>query len=149
MRKVVNTKEEVKKKFASKENQTTQVKKNRKKVVSENKKIDLRKYFTKVNITYFILLLLDIILVVYSARRNIVNYVVVLDEEIFVSKTRYLLCGRNYVNLVIIVFFYIYICLINKFFLQKKNTKRFLFGLFIGLVILNLLLFALFTKRVY
>ena len=43
------------------------------------------------------------------------------------------MCGRNYVNLVIIVFFYIYICLINKFFLQKKNTKRFLFGLFIGL----------------
>ena len=104
---------------------------------------------TKVNITYFIFLLVDIVLVIYLARQNIVNYAVLLDEEIFVSKTRYLLWGRNYINVIVIAFFYIYGCILNKFFLKRKNSKKFLIRLLAILLVLNILLFIIFTKRVY
>ena len=138
------------KKIIKKDNEVVGTKKEKKIYKQLNlSKIDLKAICTKVNITYFILFLLDIILVIYLARQNIVNYVVVMDQEIFVSDTRYLLWGRNYINLLIIVFFYIYICLMNKFFLRRKNTKKFLIWLFIILVFLNALLFILFTKRVY
>lgn len=109
----------------------------------------VKNLMTKRNITFFILILLDIILVIYSARKNIVNYVTVYDQDIFVSKTRYLLVGRNYINLLITGFFYLYICLINRFFLLRRNTKKFLGWLFVILVIMNFVLFFLFTKRFY
>lgn len=121
----------------------------RNKHIDTEEKINLRKYMTKTNITYSILLLLDVVLIIYLARQNIVNYVVVSDVEIFVSKTRYLLWGRNYINVIVIAFFYIYTLLINKFILHKKSTKKFLILLFIVLVLLNVLLFIIFTKRVY
>ena len=118
-------------------------------IVVDKCNFDLKKYLTKDNVTYFTLLLVDIVLVIYLARQNIVNYAVVMDEEIFVSKTKYLLWGRNYVNVIVIAFFYVYICLVNKFFLKKKNTKKFLLWLLGILVIINVLLFVIFTKRVY
>lgn len=150
LRKKVNVKEqEIKtiKKVSSAKNQ----KNSQDKVTQKNnEKLDkICRFFTKVNVTYFILFLLDIILVIYSARKNIVNYVTVSDQDIFVSKTRYLFLGRNYINLIIISFFYLYTCLMNRFFLQRKNTKKFLGLLFIILVVLNLTLFFLFTKRIY
>jgi hypothetical protein len=143
----VKVKENSKKKSVVKD---TKPKKNKKdEIVVDNNKFDLKKYLTKDNITYFTLLLFDIVLVIYLARQNIVNYAVVMDEEIFVSKTKYLLWGRNYVNVIVIAFFYVYTCLVNKFFLKKKNTKKFLLWLFGILVIINVLLFVIFTKRVY
>ena len=107
------------------------------------------KYFTKVNITYFVFFLIDIILVIYLARGNKVNYVLMLDEEIFLSKTKYLLWGRNYVNVIVTALFYIYGCLLNKFYLKRKNTKKFLLWLLAILLIVNILLFIIFTKRIY
>lgn len=148
LNKTVSNKEGVKSKKVSKKSQATQVKK--KKIDNNsNKKIDIKKYLTKVNITYFVFLLVDIVLVIYLARQNIVNYAVILDKEIFVSKTRYLLWGRNYVNVIVIAFFYIYGCLLNKFFLKRKLSKKFLVGLLAILLVLNVLLFIIFTKRVY
>lgn len=150
-----SNKEKVKKEVVSKKkNQTTQSKEKTKKNIVKEKQViskeeGFKKYLTKTNITYFILLILDIFVVIYSARQNIVNYIIVLDEEIFVSKVRYLLWGRNYINIFIIAFFYIYTCIVNRYFLQRKNTKKFLFWLFIVLVVLNVLLFALFTRKVY
>ena len=114
----------------------------------EDKNI-LKKYLNKVNVTYFLLFLFDVVLVIYLARKNIINYVEVLDEEILVGKMKYLFLGRNYINVVVILFFYIYICLINRFFLHRKNTVKFLLLLLVVLVILNVLLFILFSKRVY
>ena len=110
---------------------------------------NIKKHLTKEFITFFVVFLLDIILVVWLAGKNVVNYAVIMDKEIFVSKTRYLLFGRNYVNLIVITFFYIYTCLVNKFFLHRKNSKRFLIFLFVFLAILNVGLFVLFTKRIY
>ena len=114
----------------------------------EDKNI-LKKYLNKVNVTYFLLFLFDVVLVIYLARKNIINYVEVLDEEILVGKMKYLFLGRNYINFVVILFFYIYICLINRFFLHRKNTVKFLLLSLVVLVILNILLFILFSKRVY
>lgn len=113
------------------------------------RELDLKKYLTKINITYFFIFLVDIIMVILMARRNVVNYVSIFDEEIFVSKTRYLLFGRNYINLVITAFFYIYTCFVTKFFLNLKNKKKFLILLFIILSLVNMLLFFFFTKKVY
>ena len=114
----------------------------------EDKNI-LKKYLNKVNVTYFLLFLFDVVLVIYLARKNIINYVEVLEEEILVGKMKYLFLGRNYINVVVILFFYIYICLINRFFLHRKNTVKFLLLSLVVLVILNILLFILFSKRVY
>lgn len=105
--------------------------------------------FTKKNIIYFILFLLDASLVIYVARENVVNYVKIVDQDIFVSQTRNLFLGRNYITLVITAFFYLYICLIHRFFLREKNTKKFLIWLLVILLLLNFLLFFLFTKRIY
>ena len=99
-----------------KKNQATQGKKK-----VNKKKFDIfkDKYLTKINITFFIFFLVDILLVIYLARQNVINYAILLDKEIFLSKTKYLLWGRNYVNVIVIVFFYVYGCLLNKFFLSK------------------------------
>ena len=114
----------------------------------EDKNI-LKKYLNKVNVTYFLLFIFDVALVIYLARKNVINYVEVFDEEILVGKMKYLFLGRNYINVVVILFFYIYICLINRFFLHRKNTVKFLLLSLVVLVILNILLFILFSKRVY
>lgn len=129
-------------------NSSTNKKKNNNKGIV-NKELLFSKCLTKVNITYFIFFLIDIILVIYLARGNRVNYVLIFDEEIFVSKTKYLLWGRNYVNVIVTVFFYIYGCLLNKFYLKRKNSKKFLLSLLGILLVLNVLLFVIFTKRVY
>ena len=114
-----------------------------------NKELIFSRYLTKVNITYFIFFLMDIILVIYLARGNKVNYVLMFEEEIFVSKTKYLLWGRNYVNVIVTAFFYIYGCLLNRFYLRRKNTKKFLILLLGILLIVNNLLFIIFTKKIY
>ena len=116
---------------------------------NDKRKIIIDKYFTKVNITYIAFLLVDIILVIYLARGNRVNYVLMFDDEIFLSKTKYLLWGRNYVNIIVTAFFYIYGCLINKFYLKRKNTRKFLLSLLGVLLVVNVLLFIIFTKRIY
>lgn len=146
--KIVGNKEEVKSKKISKKNLATQV---RKKKIDGNfrKKIDIKKYLTKFNITYFIFFLIDIIFVIYLARGNKINYVLMFDEEIFISKTKYLLWGRNYVNVIVTAFFYVYGCLLNKFYLKRKNSKKFLLSLLGILLVLNVLLFIIFTKRIY
>lgn len=148
MSNTVSNKEKNKSKKTSRKNQTTQVKK--KKIDNNSKKkINIKKYLTKVNITYFVFLLVDIVLIIYLARQNVINYAVVLEKEIFVSKTRYLLWGRNYINIIAIAFFYIYGCFLNKFFLKRKLSKNFLVWLLAILLILNVLLFIIFTKKVY
>lgn len=117
--------------------------------------VDKKKIFswkdklTRKNIVYFILFLFDIILVIYMARKNVVHYVRIADQNLFISQTKYLLFGRKYITLIVTAFFYIYICLVHRFFLQEKNTKKFLICLLVVLLILNCFLFCLFTKRIY
>lgn len=116
---------------------------------NQNRSFVFSKFLNKKYITYFILLLLDITLVIIMARKNIVHYVEIVDKSICLSKTRNLFVGRNYITLVITIFFYGYTCFLNHFFLHRKNTKKFLIGLFFILIFLNFSLFFIFTKRVY
>lgn len=111
--------------------------------------LNLRKRITKKNITYLFLSMADVFLIIYVARKNVVNYADFFGKSIFVGEKRNLFLGRNNISLIVTLFFYLYICLMNRFFLKQKNTKKFLIGLLLFLVILNGVLFYCFTTRVY
>ena len=122
------------------------IKKNNKENKSKNKTI-----ITKETISYAILSIVDIILIIYAARKNYANFVSIAgSKNIYIGKnTRYLLLGKNYITLIITLFFYIYICLLNKLILHKNNTKKFLILFPIVLLIINCLLFYIFTNKIY
>ena len=129
----------------------------------ENKK---RKVKTKVKETNFLrvkrfviknknilvgigLAIVDIVLIIYVARNNVANYVNVNGEDIFIGETKNLLLGRNYITLVISAFIYLYGLLINKVLLKNKISKKNLILLFIGILLFNMIMFCIFTNRVY
>lgn len=107
------------------------------------------KIFSREFIIYFFLFIIDIVLIIYVARRNVVNYVIINGHRYLIGEWKNLFLGRNYVSLFVTLFTYSYFCLVNYFFLQKKRTKRFLAGLMVGLLTFNLLLFYWFTYRIY
>ena len=108
-----------------------------------------KKYFMKLHLCHFLLIVCDIILVIYCARQNKVHYVKLFDENIFVGNTRDLVLGRNYVNVIISCFFYIYMLLIEKFFLHRNVNKKTLICFFVGIWCINLILFCIFTQKIY
>lgn len=128
--------------------------------INKNSKIEKKKNFSlieaiktkisKKNIFYLVLLILDIVIIIYSARHNYANYVSIDGtSSTFIGDTKDLFFGKNYITLITTAFFFVYTCLTNKFLFQRKNTKKFIFTLLTFLLILNLLLFFIFTKRVY
>lgn len=128
--------------------------------INKNSKIENKKNFSlieiiknkisKKNIFYLVLLILDIVIIIYSARHNYANYVSVGGSTpTFIGDTKDLFFGKNYITLITTIFFFVYTCLTNKFLFQRKNTKKFVFTVLISLLILNLLLFFIFTKRIY
>lgn len=101
-------------------------------------------------ISYTIILLLDLLMIMYFAKHNYVNYVSLPGKEkILVSKTRNLFFGRNYISLIITFFFIIYTLIFNKYILRIKNTKKLTISLIVFYIILNILFFYLFTKKIY
>lgn len=112
-------------------------------------KTTISNIFSKKNIIYFIIFILDMGLVIYFARKNVVNCVVISDKTIVVGGNNRLLFGKNYITLVVTFFFYVYICLINKVIFKEKKNEIFYVLLFLVLILLNIGLFYLFTKRVY
>lgn len=126
------------------------IKNNKTKSQKEKKKFNPKNILTKRNITYFILLILDIAIIIYSARHNYANYVSINQEKsIFVGDSKDLLFGKNYITLITTIFFFVYTLLLNKALFHKKNTKKFIIFLLLLLLILNITLFFIFTKRVY
>lgn len=114
------------------------------------KKDKKNKYFLKKqNLVYIFLILIDIFIIIYCARKNVVNYVEVLGHEVFVGDTKNLLFGRNYITLVVSLFFYVYTLSLQKIFFRKKLSKKYLITLFLFYLVLNIFLFYIFTKRVY
>lgn len=110
---------------------------------------EIKKRMTKKNVTYLFLGVIDVILIICVARKNVVNYADFLGKSIFVGDEKNLILGRNNISIVVTLFFYGYICLVNRFFLGQKNTKKFLVSLLFILVVLNGILFYCFTTRVY
>lgn len=113
------------------------------------KGINLKKFMTKANIVYLIVFLLDVFLIIYVARKNIVHCVSFAGDNLVMGDKKNLFFGRNYISILITMFFYLYICTIHSLFLKRKVNKKFLIGLFFGLFLLNVILFYVFTIRIY
>ncbi len=134
------------KKTNTKKEQKTQTK-NIKKEVKEEKTKNKPK---KTIIIYLALLIVDIIMIIYAARHNFVNYTSMPGmSKILIGNNKKLFFGRNYINIIITIFFSIYTLLCNKYILKIKNTKKLTISLIIFYLILNIALFYLFTKRIY
>ena len=122
--------------------------------VSKNKtnkkqKLNLKKYITKQNIIYLIIAISDIFLIIYSARRNMINYVKIENKKMYLGAKTNLIFGRNYISLVTTLVVYIYTLLINKVYFKKKiNIKNYIIFLIL-LLLSNCLIFYIFTNRVY
>ena len=145
--------------MANKNNETKNDKKTPKKKVNKektsNKKKDKQITEKKPNkkiimISYTVFLLIDIIMIIYFAKHNFVNYASIPGQEkLLVSKTQKLFFGRNYITLIITLFFTIYTLLCNKYLLKIKNTKKLIISLIVFYLILNIALFYLFTIKIY
>ena len=115
-----------------------------------NKKDEITITKKQIIISYIIILIFDLIMIIYFAKHNYVNYVSLPGKEkILVSKTRNLFFGRNYITLIITFFFIIYTFLYNKYLLKLKNTKKLTISIIIFYIILNIACFYLFTKKIY
>lgn len=119
------------------------------KIQNTNEKNFLFKSFHKTAIVYSLLFICDVFLVIYCAKRNKVHYVEILNKSVFIGKTRDMIFGRNYINLIITFFFFGYFLIMNRFFLHRKNTKIFVISSFFLFVVVNFLLFYLFTEKIY
>lgn len=131
---------------------TTKKQKSKENQKENNNKLLLfiKKNLTKKNIFYLIVFILDITIIIYSARNNFANYVSTdKNKSIFIGETKNLLFGRNYITIITTIFFFGYIALSNKILFKQKNTNKNLIFLFAFLLILNISLFYIFTKRVY
>ena len=110
---------------------------------------DKKNIVNKTSIIYFLLGLCDVVLVIYCARYNKAHYVKLLDEDIFIGKTKNLIFGRNYINLIISLFFYVYSLLIYRLFLKKRFNKMYVIGSLLLIFIVNIILFVCFSVKVY
>lgn len=120
-----------------------------KKKKNKKQKLNLKKYITKQNIIYLIIAISDIFLIIYSARRNMINYVKIENKKMYLGAKTNLIFGRNYISLVTTLVVYIYTLLINKVYFKKKiNIKNYIIFLIL-LLLLNCLIFYIFTNRVY
>ena len=123
---------------------------------NKNKLMKKRKEKLKENIiknknilVLIVLLIIDIVLIIYVAKENVSHYVNVNGKDIFIGKTKNLLLGRNYITVVVSVFIYLYGLLINKVMLGNKINIKKLVLIFIGILILNMIVFCIFTNRIY
>ena len=128
-----------------------EVKKKKKKKQDVVKSFDIKELIknNKNKLVLLIVGLLDIILIIWCARGNVANYVMLDGEDIFVGETKNLLLGRNYITLVVTIFIYFYGLLINKILLKNKIRFKYWVILFIIVLVVNMLLFYLFTNKVY
>ncbi len=100
-------------------------------------------------LVHFALIVIDVILVWYMARRNMVHLVQLNGKDVLLGNTRFLLFGRNYVNLIIIAFFSIYTIFLQRFFFKRKLIWKFILGVILFYFVLNIVLFSIFTVRIY
>lgn len=128
-----------------------EVKRKKKKKQDVVKSFDIKELIknNKNKLVLLILGLLDIVLIIWCAKDNVANYVILDGEDIFIGETKNLLLGRNYITLVITIFIYGYGFLINKVLLKNKIKFKYLVILFIIILVVNMLLFYLFTNKVY
>ena len=164
--KIKNIKKEPKLSKDTKVNKTVSEKKEQIKTIkkkSQSQKIRIKNdketkttsstILTKLNnkkLFFIAVIIIDIIITIYFARKNIANYIKIDGSEAkFVGETKNIVFGRNYITLITTSFFFIYTCLSNKILFHEKITKKFVITTFFFYLILNIILFIIFTKRVY
>ena len=109
-----------------------------------------KKILTKQNIWNFLVFIIDIILIIYVARKNNINYVTInSNDPIYLGDWHNLFWGRNYITIVITLVVYIYFFLLNKFYFKKEIKTKYFVIAFLSILLLNSLLFYLFTNKVY
>ena len=78
-----------------------------------------------------------------------INYVKIENKKMYLGAKANLIFGRNYISLVTTLVVYTYTLLINKVYFKKKtNIKNYIIFLIL-LLLLNCLIFYIFTNRVY
>ena len=115
----------------------------------KNDKNKTNKIINKQNIIYSLIILIDILIIIYAARHNFINYVTINKKSFYLGNKRNLFLGRNYITLLTTVIVYLYFLLINKYYFHKKINKKYLILILLGLLIINCLIFYLFTIKVY
>ena len=110
----------------------------------------LKNKVTPSKIIFFLIFMIDVIIIIYFAGNNKAQYVLSKSgKSIFIGDTKNLLFGRKYISLVTTFFFFSYICLLKKLLLRKKLTLIFIAKVFFSLLLINEILFLVFTKRIY
>lgn len=128
---------------------------NNKKTKTEPKQIrkeepNQKKNLTKKNLIYLLILIIDICLVIYSARQNIINYVTLEgSKSTYIGTKHNLFLGRNYITLMITLVVSIYVLILNKFYFKNKMKLSHIILGIILLLIINCIFFYLFTIKVY
>lgn len=130
-----------------KENKST---KQTKKSLTKKEKLNLKKYLTKENIIYLLVIIVNIAIIIYAARNNFINYVTLENQKpIYLGAKHNLFLGRNYITLVTTIIVYIYLIILKKFYFKHKINIKYLILMLFFIFILNSILFYLFTKKVY
>lgn len=113
-----------------------------------NEKIKLK--LNKQQVFNLIVIIINIVIIIYFANKNIANYVKINNQnKEFIGTTTNLIFGRNYITLITASFFTIYTLLSNKVLFNKKQSLKEIPKTFLFYLILNILLFITFTKKVY
>lgn len=135
------SKKEVRKVNTKKKNNNKNNKKNNKvkEFINKNKNILL----------VSILGVIDIILIICFANDNFANYAEIDGDVIFVGKTRNLLFGRNYIGLIVTFFIYIYGLVVSKFLCKNKFKIKNSVLWFLLIFVVNMILFYVFTNKIY
>ena len=107
------------------------------------------KIINKQNIIYSLIVLIDILIIIYVARHNYINYVTIENKSFYLGNKRNLFLGRNYITLFTTVIVYLYFLLINKYYFHKRINIKYLILILLGLLLINCLIFYLFTIKVY
>jgi hypothetical protein len=121
-----------------------------KKKKKTNRLSKIQNKLTKQNIIYLIILIVDILFTIYVARKNIINYVTIdSSKKIYLGDKHNLFLGRNYITLVTTFIVYIYYIILNKFYFKEKISIKKLILVLLILLLINCLVFYLFTVKVY
>ena len=110
----------------------------------------LSKIISRRNVVYLLILVADLSIIIYAARRNIINYVEVSKNKYsYFGDSSNIYFGRNYITLVTTLVVYIYLLILNKFYYKIKIDIKYLVLSFIILFFINIIMFYLFTIKVY
>ena len=100
-------------------------------------------------ITFFLVYIIDIILIIFCAKNYNIHYITFMNKKIRYANYKTILIGKNYETLIVTAFTYIYILLLKKIALKKQNKIIKSILLLLVLTINNMIVFYLFTNKIY